>query len=111
MLRLSRTALMRRAFSTQLPPRVKIAQGILALEDVSKATSIDGIKAALSVKLDLNKLPAQLQGYEGYLKTAAVSEGVGFKPDPTAWHNFKGYEFFVAELTRPNTWPFMVGVV
>jgi hypothetical protein len=110
--RTSRVAVVaKRCMSTS--PRMTIAQNIVGISEIIKATNEAGIATAKSVKaIDMSKLPASLIGFEAYLASASASgeKGASVK-DPTAWQNFKPLDFVVAEASREDTWPFMVGIL
>ena len=104
----------RRAFSAAaVSPRFTIAQNILSLTRITNAADESAIVAAKASNqaLDAAKLPAELQGFEGYLAAGALASEAGFKADTSSWHNQKGWDFVWTEATRTNTWPFLVGVL
>lgn len=99
--------------SMSASPRMTIAQNILGMSEVIKATDEAALTAAKAAKtIDAKKLPAALAGHEAYLATAATSSATGASVvDQSAWQNLKGMDFVVAEASRESTWPFLVGIV
>lgn len=92
-------------------PRETIAKNILKFKEIKAATTEAALAAAASSspKLDLNALPAEIQGLKGYLSTAPAASGAAFQKDPSAWQNMSFGGMIGVEAQRDNTWPFVAG--
>ena len=92
-------------------PRLTIARNVLRFKELKAATSEAQLDAAAksAPQIDLEALPAEIQGLKGYLSSAPTAAGEAFKKDPTAWQNMGFGAFIGVEAARDNTWPFVVG--
>jgi hypothetical protein len=102
-----------RSFSSVVAetPRMTIAKNIMRFKEISQANSEASLAAASKVnpEINLGALPAELDGLQGYLSSAAASSTQKFVKDPNVWQNLPLASYITTEASRDNTWPFVVG--
>jgi len=92
-------------------PRITIAKNVLRFRELKAATNEAALEAASksSPQIDLEALPAEIQGLKGYLSSAPAAAGAVYKKDPAAWQNMSFANYIGVEAARDNTWPFVAG--